>query len=161
MTDMLGEVVQCLYIDEITALVHPDSRFTFPGWQYPSNFAAANELQIDARNRAHDLGGNRVMARTRPFKGKQTFAVFTCSDRSLLRSYEFLVSARKNQELNLTRFCMLPGSPPPTDYQQYCITVTGPICNVRSNFDKEQRSTKANSGLSCGVPRAQIKSIQK
>ena len=120
-TDMLGDVIHCKYKSEITAHIHPHSRFAFPGWEYPSNFAVANELQVDARNRAHDLGGNRIMARTRPFKGKQAFAVFACPDYSFLRSYELLTSARVNQSQNLNLFCRHPGTQPPIDYQQVCI----------------------------------------
>ena len=78
----LTDVAGCRRLGEIKATVSGHTAFVWSGAQ-PYGAAAppqvVNEILIDARNKAAQLGGNRILATNEPAAMQQDFDVYRCS----------------------------------------------------------------------------------
>ena len=118
--ESLEDVLQCAYKGNITAVVKPAATFPFRGWDHAANMDIAIELNTDARNRAQDVGGNRILAHDYLYKGTRSYMVFNCPKPTRLDAYYENINADTNSKLNLQRLCRNPGPAQCADYNLLC-----------------------------------------
>ena len=105
----MSEVLPCEFKGTVTAVIRPSGKIPLRGWNHPVNSGIANELITDAKNRTREIQANRILERTKPFKGTQQFDMFNCPQAKLLKSYAQHIDARMWREENMERFCGDPG----------------------------------------------------
>ena len=118
--DSITEVLQCKNVGTVTAVVHsPGEKLSSAGIR-PLNSETAADVMVDARNRARQLGGNRILPYSGLYKGSQQFMVFFCPEPSSLETYAQLIDTHQWQSQNLKMLCGSPGSAQREDFKKCC-----------------------------------------